>query len=98
MEHSDHVSEACIRRSADELCKVAQFLRSCAAVIGEKVEGSLARWMEQHVGHRGLRSFAARAVDRHLERETLGRYLDELDVEFGPVPDELIEEFDALWP
>jgi hypothetical protein len=39
-----------------------------------------------------------RAVDHELEREQLNRYLDELDGEFGPVPEELIEGYDAQWP
>ncbi len=62
------------------------------------IDGDLARRVEEHVAERGLSGFVARAVDHELERDTLGRYLDELDVEFGPVPEELIDEYDALWP
>ena len=47
---------------------------------------------------RGLSGFVARAVEHELERDALGEYLDELDAEFGPVPAELIDEFDAAWP
>jgi len=50
------------------------------------------------VGDRGLSAFVARAVDHELEREQLNRYLDELDAEFGPVPEGLVELYDAQWP
>jgi hypothetical protein len=62
------------------------------------IDGNLARRVEEHVGGRGLSAFVARAVDHEMERDALARYLDELDAEFGQVPDELIDEYDALWP
>lgn len=62
------------------------------------IDDVLARRVEDHVGDRGLSSFVARAVDHELERDTIAAYLDALDTEFGPVPDVLIDEFDALWP
>lgn len=39
-----------------------------------------------------------RGLDHELERDALAGYLDELDDQFGPVPAELVEECDALWP
>lgn len=62
------------------------------------VEQGLARRVESRVGDRGLSGFVARAVEHELERDLLDEYLDELDVEFGPVPVELIEHFDEQWP
>lgn len=62
------------------------------------IDDTLARRVEEHVGERGLSSFVARAVDHELERDTLAAYLGALDEEFGPVPDVLVDEFDALWP
>lgn len=62
------------------------------------IDEGLAARVEEHVGQRGLSAFVARAVDHELEREQLNRYLDELDEEFGPVPEELIEGYDAQWP
>lgn len=62
------------------------------------VEQSLATRVESHVGDRGLSRFVARAVEHELERDMLDEYLDELDVEFGPVPVELIEHVDEQWP
>lgn len=62
------------------------------------IDEGLAARVEEHVGRRGLSAFVARAVDHELEREQLIRYLDDLDEEFGPLPEELIETFDAQWP
>lgn len=62
------------------------------------VDEDLAVRVEEHVGGRGLSGFVARAVDHELERDALANYLDDLDDEFGPVPPELVEDFDALWP
>lgn len=62
------------------------------------IDEDLAGRVEAHVGGRGLSGFVARAVERELERETLIAHLDELDEAFGPVPEELVDEYDARWP
>lgn len=62
------------------------------------IEEELAARVEEHVGHRGLSGFVARAVDHELERDALGQYLDDLDDTHGTTPDELVEQYDALWP
>ena len=62
------------------------------------IEEGLAVRVEEHVGARGLSAFVARAVDQALERDQLQRYLNELDEQFGEVPEELVERFDAEWP
>lgn len=62
------------------------------------IDEALAARVEEHVGQRGLSAFVARAVDHELEREQLNGYLDALDEEFGPVPEQLIEGYDAQWP
>ena len=62
------------------------------------VEEDLAARVEHHVSERGLSAFVARAVEHELERDALRSYLDELDTEFGDVPDQLVEEYDGLWP
>jgi hypothetical protein len=61
------------------------------------VDEALAARVEQHVSARGLSAFVARAVDHELERDALAVYLDELDAEFGPAPEDLIGEYDDLW-
>lgn len=62
------------------------------------IEEHLAEQVESHVGERGLSSFVARAVEHELERDRLAQYLADLDAEFGPLPEGLIEQFDELWP
>ncbi len=62
------------------------------------VEEALAGRVEDHVGDRGLSGFVARAVEHELERDALVEYLDDLDEQFGKVPAQLIEHYDALWP
>lgn len=62
------------------------------------IEEELAARVEEHVGDRGLSGFVARAVDHELERDALAHYLDDLDDTHGKTPDELIEQYDALWP
>lgn len=62
------------------------------------VEEELASRIEEHVGDRGLSGFVARAVEHELERDSLTDLLDELDDEYGEVPADLIEQYDAQWP
>jgi len=62
------------------------------------VEETLAERVESHVGDRGLSGFVARAVEHELERDLLEEYLEELDNEFGPLPEGLVEQVDDLWP
>ena len=62
------------------------------------VDEELAARVEEHVGDRGLSGFVARAVEHELERDALTEYLDELEKEHGKVPEDLIEQYDALWP
>lgn len=62
------------------------------------VEQTLAARVESHVGDRGLSGFVARAVEHELERDLLENYLAELDAEFGPIPNGLVERVDDLWP
>lgn len=62
------------------------------------IDEELAERVEVHVGGRGLSGFVARAVEHELERDALRSYLDGLDDKLGPVPVELVDSYDALWP
>ena len=62
------------------------------------VEETLAARVESHVGDRGLSGFVARAVAHELERDLLEEYLVELDDEFGPLPEGLVEQLNDQWP
>lgn len=48
--------------------------------------------------YRVLRASFAVAVEHELERDALGRYLDDLDSEFGSVASNQVEGYDRLWP
>ena len=63
-----------------------------------RIDEDLASRVEDHVAGRGLSGFVARAVEHELERDALAAHLDDLDAEFGPVPAELVDEYDAVWP
>lgn len=58
----------------------------------------MAARVESRVGDRRLSGFVARAVEHELERDLLDEYLVELDAEFGPVSEVLVERVDGLWP
>lgn len=62
------------------------------------VEEDLAARVESRVGDRGLSGFVARAVEHELERDLLDEYLIELDAEFGPLPEGMVQDFDNSWP
>ena len=62
------------------------------------IDEQLAARVEEHVGGRGLSAFVVRAVEHELEHEKLSEYLDALDQQFGAVPEELVERYDAQWP
>jgi hypothetical protein len=69
-------------------------VRKWSVSIDERLAGRV----EEHVSGRGLSGFVSRAVDHELERDALADYLDRLDAEFGPVPTELVDDYDSLWP
>ena len=62
------------------------------------VDEKLAEQVELRAGRRGLSGFVARAVANELERDRLDDYLETLDQEFGPVPADLVEHYNDLWP
>ena len=62
------------------------------------VEETLAERVESHVGDRGLSGFIARAVAHELERDLLDEYLEDLDAEFGPLPEGLVDQVEEVWP
>lgn len=50
-------------------------------------------------GPRGISEFVNDAVKRRLQAVRLQKMLDEMDEEFGPVPEQVQQEVDALmWP
>jgi len=62
------------------------------------VEEGLVQRVEGRVGDRGLSGFVARAVEHELERDLLDEYLNDLDAEFGVVPNEIVAHYANQWP
>jgi hypothetical protein len=58
----------------------------------------LAAAARKRAGRRGLSLFIARAVARELEREALGRFLEELDESLGPVAEDKLARVRREWP
>lgn len=67
------------------------------AKLSVSVPADLAKSVRKRVGPRGLSGFVANAMQRALEHEQLGSYLDELDAKLGPVPDATMKELRREW-
>lgn len=61
------------------------------------VPADVARAVRRRVGSRGGSGFVARALRHELEREQLGAYLEELDQELGPLPDDALTRARRAW-
>jgi Arc/MetJ family transcription regulator len=48
-------------------------------------------------GRRELSSYVNEALRRQLQRDRLAHLLAEMDVESGPIPDDVMEEARRLW-
>lgn len=68
-----------------------------AEKLSVSVPSDLARAVRRRIGPRGLSSFVARAMQHELEREQLGAYLEELDRELGPLPDDALTRARRAW-
>lgn len=68
-----------------------------AEKLSVSVPGDLARSVRRRVGPRGLSGFVARALRHELEREQLGAFLEELEGELGPVPDDALTRARRAW-
>ena len=72
-------------------------MRRGVAKLSISLPRELAGALRRRVGARGVSSFAARALKHELERELLGDYLQELDRDLGPIPEDLLREARAAW-
>lgn len=68
-----------------------------AAKLSITVPSALAAEIRKRVGARGVSGFVTRAIAHELEREQLTTYLDELDRELGPVPEEALADARRAW-
>lgn len=49
-------------------------------------------------GAGGFSRYVTEAVSREIRHDLLGELLDELEAEYGPVPEELVEQARREWP
>ena len=70
--------------------KVRKVSVSMPAELIEAVRG--------RTGAGGFSRYVTEAVDREIRHDLLGDYLGELDAEYGPVPEELLEQARREWP
>jgi len=69
-----------------------------AEKLSISIPHKLASAARKRAGRRGLSSFVARAVARELEREALGKFLQELNETLGPIPEADLKRARRAWP
>jgi hypothetical protein len=68
-----------------------------ASKLSISLSPQLERRLRKTAGRRGVSAFAARAIERELDRRALGELLSELEDRLGPIPEPLLEEARAAW-
>ena len=58
----------------------------------------LAEAVRSRTGPGGFSRYVTEAVDREIRHDLLGDLIEELEAEYGPVPQELLEEARREWP
>jgi hypothetical protein len=58
----------------------------------------LADAVRARTGAGGFSRYVTEAVDREIRHDLLGELIDELEAEYGPVPQELLDEARREWP
>ncbi|MDQ2791329.1 MAG: type II toxin-antitoxin system CcdA family antitoxin [Actinomycetota bacterium] len=68
------------------------------AKVSVSVDADLLAEARELAGRRGLSALINDALRVRLQHARVGRLLDEMDTEFGPVPTEIEEEVRRQWP
>lgn len=69
------------------------------AKVSVTLEPEVAAELREVAGSRGISAFVNDAVRQQLQARRLRRMLDEMECEYGPIPDNVRDEVDALeWP
>ena len=83
----------------------AVFVDESARLHGGKVRKvsvsmpeELAEAVRSRTGAGGFSRYVSEAVEREIRHDLLGDLIDELEAEYGPVPQELLDEADREWP
>jgi hypothetical protein len=58
----------------------------------------LAKAVRAKAGAGGFSRYVTEAVSREIRHDLLGELLDEFEAEYGPVPEELVEQARREWP
>ena len=58
----------------------------------------LAEAVRARTGSGGFSRYVTEAVDREIRHDLLGELIEELEAEYGPVPEHLLEEARREWP
>ncbi len=58
----------------------------------------LAEAVRTRTGAGGFSRYVSEAVEREIRHDLLGELIEELEAEYGPVPQELLEEARREWP
>jgi hypothetical protein len=58
----------------------------------------LAEAVRARTGAGGFSRYVSEAVEREIRHDMLGELIDELEAEYGPVPQELLDEARREWP
>ncbi len=67
------------------------------AKVSVTLPASLVERIKTRVGARGVSRYVAHALEAEERREALRAWLTEQDVEYGPLPDEAMEQVRRAW-
>jgi hypothetical protein len=83
----------------------AVFIDESARLHGGKVRKvsvsmpeELAEAVRSRTGAGGFSRYVSEAVEREIRHDLLGDLIEELEAEYGPVPQELLDEASREWP
>ncbi len=66
--------------------------------VSVSMPGELADAVRARTGAGGFSRYVTEAVSREIRHDLLGELLDEFEAEYGPIPEELIEQARREWP
>ena len=80
------------------LDRSARLHESKVRKVSVSMPEELADAVRARTGSGGFSRYVTDAVSREFQHDLLGELLDELDAEYGPVPEELIQQARREWP
>ena len=66
--------------------------------VSVSMPDELAEAVRARTGAGGFSRYVSEAVQREIRHDLLGELIEELEAEYGPVPQELLEEARREWP